>query len=148
MVVITFPNKETQKKAFGSMLGRFPGKVLSTGEHIVPEAPWSSSLTAMLPAQFKDGEIPEEWLGEASTRLSSVSAALAQSHAIEGGWRNEGVHYRDELARNIVDVPDNATSRKWMKKSKSTKSRGRRRELLQKNQARFAQRRTGEIKMP
>ncbi len=38
MVIITFPDAETQKKALGFLLGRFPGKVLKTGEHIVPEA--------------------------------------------------------------------------------------------------------------
>ena len=38
MVVITFPDDETQKKALGFLLGRFSGKVLKTGEHIVPEA--------------------------------------------------------------------------------------------------------------
>jgi hypothetical protein len=38
VVVITFPDAETQKKALGFLLGRFSGKVLSTGEHIVPEA--------------------------------------------------------------------------------------------------------------
>jgi hypothetical protein len=38
MVVITFPDKETQKKAVGFLLGRFSGTVLKTGEHIVPEA--------------------------------------------------------------------------------------------------------------
>jgi hypothetical protein len=38
MVVITFPDKETQKRALGFLLGRFSGTVLKTGEHIVPEA--------------------------------------------------------------------------------------------------------------
>jgi hypothetical protein len=38
VVVITFPDKETQKKALGFLLGRFSGKVLKNGEHIVPEA--------------------------------------------------------------------------------------------------------------
>jgi hypothetical protein len=38
MVVITFPDSETQKKALGFLLGRFSGKVLRSGEHIVPEA--------------------------------------------------------------------------------------------------------------
>jgi len=38
MVVITFPDGETQKKALGYLLGRFSGKVLKNGEHIVPEA--------------------------------------------------------------------------------------------------------------
>jgi hypothetical protein len=38
MVVITFPDKDTQKRALGFLLGRFSGKVLKNGEHIVPEA--------------------------------------------------------------------------------------------------------------
>jgi hypothetical protein len=38
VVVITFPDAETQKKAVGLLLGRFSGKVLKSGEHIVPEA--------------------------------------------------------------------------------------------------------------
>ena len=38
MVVITFPDKETQKKALGFLLRRFSGKVLKNGEHLVPEA--------------------------------------------------------------------------------------------------------------
>jgi hypothetical protein len=38
MVVITFPDSDTQKKALGFLLGRFSGKVLKSGEHIVPEA--------------------------------------------------------------------------------------------------------------
>jgi hypothetical protein len=38
MVVITFPDTETQKKALGFLLGRYSGKVLKTGEHLVPEA--------------------------------------------------------------------------------------------------------------
>ena len=38
MVIITFSDAETQKKALGFLLGRLSGKVLKTGEHIVPEA--------------------------------------------------------------------------------------------------------------
>ncbi len=38
MVIITFPDKDTQRKALGFLLGRFSGRVLKTGEHIVPEA--------------------------------------------------------------------------------------------------------------
>jgi hypothetical protein len=38
MIIITFPDAETQKKAVGFLLGRFSGQVLKTGEHIVPEA--------------------------------------------------------------------------------------------------------------
>ena len=37
MVTITFPDRETEKRALAFLLGRFSGRVLSTGEHIVPE---------------------------------------------------------------------------------------------------------------
>ena len=38
MVTITFPDRETAKKAVGFLLGRFSGHVLRSGECIVPEA--------------------------------------------------------------------------------------------------------------
>jgi hypothetical protein len=38
MVIITFPDRKTQEKALGFLLGRFSGKVQKSGEHIVPEA--------------------------------------------------------------------------------------------------------------
>ena len=38
LVVITFPDRETQKKAIGFLMGRFSGRVLRTGETLVPEA--------------------------------------------------------------------------------------------------------------
>ena len=37
MVIITFPDRATLKKALGFLLGRFSGRVLKNGEHIVPE---------------------------------------------------------------------------------------------------------------
>ena len=38
MVTITFPNRETEKQALAFLLGRFSGRVLRSGEHLVPEA--------------------------------------------------------------------------------------------------------------
>lgn len=38
MIAITFPDRNTEKRAVGFLLGRFSGKVMKTGEHIVPEA--------------------------------------------------------------------------------------------------------------
>ena len=38
MVTITFPDRETEKHALGFLLGRFSGRVLKSGEHLVPEA--------------------------------------------------------------------------------------------------------------
>ena len=37
MVIITFPDECTEKKALGFLLGRFSGIALKSGEHIVPE---------------------------------------------------------------------------------------------------------------
>lgn len=38
MVAISFPDRESAKKAVGFLLGRFPGRLLKSGECIVPEA--------------------------------------------------------------------------------------------------------------
>ena len=38
MVTITFPDRATEKRALGFLLGRFSGRVLKSGEHLVPEA--------------------------------------------------------------------------------------------------------------
>jgi hypothetical protein len=38
MVTITFPDRDTEKRALAFLLGRFSGRVLRTGEHLVPEA--------------------------------------------------------------------------------------------------------------
>lgn len=38
MVMITFPDPDAEKRALGFLLGRFSGRVLRTGEHLVPEA--------------------------------------------------------------------------------------------------------------
>jgi hypothetical protein len=38
MVTITFPDRETEKRALAFLLGRFSGRVLRSGEHLVPQA--------------------------------------------------------------------------------------------------------------
>jgi hypothetical protein len=38
MVTITFADRETEKKALAFLLGRFSGRVLASGEHLVPGA--------------------------------------------------------------------------------------------------------------
>lgn len=38
MITITFPDRDTEKRALSYLLGRFAGRVLKSGEHIVPEA--------------------------------------------------------------------------------------------------------------
>ena len=38
MITIRFPDRETEKRALAFLIGRFSGRVLKSGEHIVPEA--------------------------------------------------------------------------------------------------------------
>jgi hypothetical protein len=38
MITITFSDRETERRALAFLLGRFSGRVLRSGEHIVPEA--------------------------------------------------------------------------------------------------------------
>jgi len=38
MVTIKFEDRDTEKRALAFLLGRFSGRVLRTGEHLVPEA--------------------------------------------------------------------------------------------------------------
>lgn len=38
MVTTTFPDRETEKRALGFLLGRFSGRASKSGEHFVPEA--------------------------------------------------------------------------------------------------------------
>jgi hypothetical protein len=38
MVTITFPDRETEKRALAFLIGRFSGRVLRSDEHLVPEA--------------------------------------------------------------------------------------------------------------
>ena len=37
MTIITFPDRETEKKALAILLGNFTGYILKTGEHRVPD---------------------------------------------------------------------------------------------------------------
>ena len=74
MVVITFPDSETQKKALGFLLGRFSGKVLKNGEHIVPEA----ALAALA-----DMNIPFTVHGKASYEKQVAALRSAASGAVQ-----------------------------------------------------------------
>jgi hypothetical protein len=38
MIMITFPDRVTERRALAFLLGRFSGRVLKSGEHLVPEA--------------------------------------------------------------------------------------------------------------
>jgi hypothetical protein len=71
MITIVFPDKETEKKALGFLLGRFSGRVLKTGEHLVPEAALEAIANQNIPFEVKGKASYEQQI--ASVRDSSTS---------------------------------------------------------------------------
>jgi len=71
----------------------------------------------LLTLQFNDGrDVPPEWLAEAVLEIvDHFGAASYETQKLEGHWRHGGVIYRDNLVRQVVDVPDSSQSREWMK---------------------------------
>ena len=75
----------------------------------------------LLPLQFNDGRsVPDEWLADAVLEVvEHFGAASYETQRIDGHWRDAGITYRDTLVRLVIDVPDVAKSRKWMKQFKA-----------------------------
>ncbi|MFO0964298.1 MAG: hypothetical protein U0793_01750 [Gemmataceae bacterium] len=75
----------------------------------------------LAPLRFNDGrKVPEEWLGEAIFEIIDHFGAVSfETQRIEGHWMHEGVHYKDDLSRILVDLPDTQKNRKWMKAFKA-----------------------------
>lgn len=71
--------------------------------------------------QFNDGrDVPADWLAEAVLEIvDRFGAASYETQKVEGHWRHSGVVYRDALVKIVVDVPDTAKNRQWMKRFKS-----------------------------
>ena len=53
MVTITFPDRETEERALGFLLGHFSGRVLLSGEHLVPEAALEELADRNIPFSVK-----------------------------------------------------------------------------------------------
>ena len=71
----------------------------------------------LLPLQFNDGrEIYPEWLAEAVLEIvEKFDAASYETQKVEGHWRYQGVLYRDNLVKIVVDVSDSTENREWMR---------------------------------
>jgi len=71
----------------------------------------------LFPLQFNDGQdVPSDWLADAVLEIvDHFGAASYETQKLEGHWRHSGVLYRDNLVRVVVDVPDLAKNRLWMK---------------------------------
>lgn len=74
----------------------------------------------LLPLRFNDGRaVPPEWLADAVLEVvDQFGAASYETQNIEGHWRHGGVLFRDDLVRIVIDVPDLAKNRQWMKQFK------------------------------
>ena len=71
MVTITFPDRETEKRALAFLLVRFSGRVLRSGEHIVPEA----ALEALA-----DQNIPFSMIGRTTYEQQMAAIRGSCSH--------------------------------------------------------------------
>jgi hypothetical protein len=74
----------------------------------------------LLPLKLNDGRpIARKVLGDAVLEIvTNFGAASYETQRVQGYWRHGGVMYRDDLSRLVIDVPDNAKNRKWMKQFK------------------------------
>ena len=71
--------------------------------------------------RLNDGsDVPEELLADAVNEIvRQFGAASFHRDLIEGHWRHGSQVYRDNLTQLVVDVPDLAVNRKWMKQFKA-----------------------------
>lgn len=53
MVTITFPDRTVEKRALAFLLGRFSGRVMRSGEHLVPEAALEALADQNIPFSVK-----------------------------------------------------------------------------------------------
>ena len=77
MVTITFTDRETERRALAFLLGRFSGRVLSSGEHLVPEAALEALADQNIPFTVKGKTTYEQQMaairGVASTPVQRRS---------------------------------------------------------------------------
>ena len=72
MVTISFPDRDAEKRALAFLLGRFSGRVLRSGEHLVPEAALEALAQQDIPFTVKGKTTYEQQV--AAIRGSASSA--------------------------------------------------------------------------
>lgn len=75
----------------------------------------------LLPLQFNDGrDIPPEWLAEAVLEIvEQFGAASYETQKVEGHWRHQGILYRDNLVKIVIDASNEESNREWMRQYKA-----------------------------
>ena len=53
MVIVIFPDREIEKRALAFLLGRFSGRVLRSGEHLIPESALEALADQNIPFTVK-----------------------------------------------------------------------------------------------
>jgi hypothetical protein len=71
MVTITFPDREIEKRALAFLLGRFSGRVLRSGEHLVPEAALEALADQNIPFSVKGKATYEQQLAALRSAASA-----------------------------------------------------------------------------
>ena len=71
--------------------------------------------------QFNDGrEISVDLLSDAVFEVVDHFGSVGYYHnIIQGQWTNEGIVYRDNNSKIVVDVPDTDENRQWMRDFKA-----------------------------
>lgn len=62
MIVISFSDRDAEKRALAYLLGRFSGRVLRSGEHLVPEAALEALAQENIPFTVKGKATYEQQL--------------------------------------------------------------------------------------
>jgi hypothetical protein len=80
MVKLTFPNRATERKALAFLLGRFSGRILKSGEHLVPEVALEALAQQNIPFTVQGKASYEQQVkairGAASTSVQRRSRRL------------------------------------------------------------------------
>jgi hypothetical protein len=69
VVTITFQSPTTEKQALAFLVGRISGRVLKTGEHLVPESAWEALADPGIPFTIKLIETNARPVGWARRRV-------------------------------------------------------------------------------
>jgi hypothetical protein len=74
----------------------------------------------LLPLRFNDGrDVPPEWISAAVLEVvDRFGAASYETQKVEGHWRHDGVMYREDLVRLVVDVANGDENRTWVREFK------------------------------
>ena len=93
MVTITFPARDTEKRALVFLLGRFSGQVLRSGERLVPEAALE---------RLANQGIPLAAMGKAYVQLLMDRQKLLMQ--LQGHAACDDPEIRDVVRRNFGEI--------------------------------------------